>query len=106
MPKVNYLTPTGVRIEVTAAAGRSVMRAAIENNVPGIKADCGGECGCATCHVYVDPGFRPHLPPPAAAEEDMLAFVAAERNENSRLACQIVVSDELDGLTVRVPERQ
>lgn len=81
------------------------MEGAVENDVPGIVAECGGSCSCATCHVYVDPQWLGHLGPPSTHETDMLGCVEDQR-ENSRLSCQIQVSDELDGLVVRLPEFQ
>ena len=87
--------------------GLSVMRGAIDNNIPGIDADCGGECACATCHVYVDPGWLAQIgtPVPGSQEASMLSF-AALAEPNSRLSCQITVSEALDGLIVRLPEGQ
>ncbi|HVW67377.1 MAG TPA: 2Fe-2S iron-sulfur cluster-binding protein [Steroidobacteraceae bacterium] len=106
MAKVNYLTSAGVRVTVTVEPGQSIMRGAIDHNVSGIRADCGGECGCATCHVYVDPVFAERVPPPDGAEEDMLGFVAAERKATSRLSCQIKMTEALDGLVVTIPDTQ
>ena len=87
------------------AEGLSVMEGAIRNNVPGIDADCGGACACATCHVYVDDAWREIVGGPSPMEEDMLDF-GYDVRPNSRLSCQIKVTDELDGLVVRIPERQ
>ena len=81
------------------------MEGAIRNNVPGIDADCGGACACATCHVYVDDDWVDKLPPPELEENDMLD-TAHDLQENSRLSCQIKVTEELDGLIVTTPERQ
>src|SRR5690606_29762535 len=105
MPKVTYIDHDGTVYEVEAEIGASVMETAIDNDVPGIVAECGGACSCATCHVYVDPAWGPRLPPPEPQEEGMLEC-ALERREESRLSCQIRVTAELDGLVVRVPEAQ
>lgn len=88
-----------------AENGSTVMENAIKNGVPGIEAECGGACACATCHVYVDEAWTDIVGDPEPMEEDMLDF-AYDVRPNSRLSCQIKVSDELDGLVVRVPERQ
>ena len=105
MPKITYVEHGGREHRVEVPLGLSVMRGAVDNNIPGIDADCGGECACATCHVYVDEAFVAKVGGPSPMEEDMLDF-AYEVRPNSRLSCQIRVSDELDGLTVTVPERQ
>ena len=105
MPKITYVEPDGERIEAEGEVGSTVMETAILNGVPGIVAECGGACSCATCHVYVDPEWTDVVGEPKAMEEDMLDF-AYDVQPNSRLSCQIKVRDELDGLIVRVPERQ
>ena len=105
MPKVTFVAHDGSRHPVDAVEGDSLMRAAVDNGVPGIDADCGGMCACATCHVFVDPEWGARLPAPTPQEEAMLGL-AAEQTERSRLACQIVVTAELDGLTVAMPEAQ
>jgi 2Fe-2S ferredoxin len=105
MPKITYIEKSGKEHVVDAALGLSVMEAAIRNMVPGIDADCGGACACATCHVYVDPAWTDKVGKPEAMEESMLDF-AYEPKENSRLSCQINVTAELDGLVVRLPEFQ
>jgi ferredoxin, 2Fe-2S len=107
MPKVVYIEYRGREHEVELPVGRSVMRGAVDNNVPGIDADCGGECACATCHVYVDPAWleRTGTPVPGSQEASMLSF-AALAQPNSRLACQIAMREDLDGLVVRMPEGQ
>ena len=105
MTKITYIAFDGARFDVEAQNGSTVMENAIRNSVPGIEAECGGACACATCHVYVDEEWTERVGPPQAMEEDMLDF-AWEPQQNSRLSCQIVVSDELDGLVVRVPEHQ
>ena len=105
MPKITYVPAEGDPIEVEAAVGSTVMENAVRNMVPGIEAECGGACACATCHVYVDDAWYPKVGSPEPMEEDMLDF-AYEVKPTSRLSCQIKVTDELDGLVVRVPERQ
>ena len=105
MPKITYVTHDGKSHEVEAAAGTTVMENAIRNSVPGIEAECGGACACATCHVYVDEAWRDKTGEADIMEADMLDF-AYEPKENSRLSCQIKMADELDGLVVHVPEKQ
>ena len=105
MPKITYVSSSGEENIVEASVGMTVMRAAVANAVPGIDADCGGSCACATCHVYVDPAWLDKLKAPDSAEADMLDFVV-DRQPNSRLSCQIQVSEALDGLVVRTPVSQ
>ena len=105
MAKITYIEHTGAEHVVEAQNGVSVMEAAVKNMVPGIDADCGGACACATCHVYVDPAWLDKIGPKESMEESMLDF-ASEPKENSRLSCQITVTDALDGLIVRLPEFQ
>ena len=105
MAKITYIEHDGTEHTVEVKNGLSVMEGAIRNNVPGIDADCGGACACATCHVYVDEAWREKVGPPSPMEEDMLDF-GVDVRENSRLSCQIKVTDDLDGLVVRTPERQ
>ncbi|MBX3706691.1 MAG: (2Fe-2S)-binding protein [Pseudomonadales bacterium] len=105
MPRVTYRQPDGSEATCEVAVGHSVMDGALDNGVPGIVAQCGGACNCATCHCYVDPPWIARLPPPGYDEAELLGFVWQPRAE-SRLACQIRISDELDGLVVEVPERQ
>jgi 2Fe-2S ferredoxin len=105
MPRITYIEHDGAEHVVEVKAGLSVMEGAIRNNVPGIDADCGGACACATCHVYVDEAWREATGGPSAMEESMLDF-AEEVQPTSRLSCQIRVSDALDGLVVRLPENQ
>jgi ferredoxin, 2Fe-2S len=105
MPKVTYIQHDGTVDTVEAPSGTTVMEAAIDNDVPGIVAECGGACSCATCHVYVDPEWLEKIPPAEPQEEGMLEC-ALDRRENSRLSCQISLDDSLDGLVVRVPEAQ
>lgn len=105
MANIKYIAADGSAYEVDAENGSTVMENAIREGVPGIEAECGGACACATCHVYVDEAFMEVVGEPEPMEEDMLDF-AYEVRPTSRLSCQIRVSDELDGLTVTVPERQ
>ena len=105
MPKITYIEHNGAEHVVDAKTGLSVMRGAVDNNIPGIDADCGGECACATCHVYVDPAWLPKVGGRTPQEETMLSF-ANGTEPNSRLSCQIEVTDALDGLIVRMPEGQ
>jgi 2Fe-2S ferredoxin len=105
MPRITYISHAGTPTTVEAAAGMTVMRAAVMNNVAGIDADCGGCCACGTCHVIVDPAWADRLPPPDPAEADMLESVTAPQS-TSRLSCQITITDALDGLVVTTPEIQ
>ena len=105
MAKITYIQFDGTETAVEIKPGLSVMEGAIKNNIPGIDADCGGACACATCHVYVDEAWRDKTGEPSAMEESMLDF-AEEVQPNSRLSCQIRVTDALDGLVVRLPENQ
>jgi 2Fe-2S ferredoxin len=105
MVKIIFLDHKGTTQTVEAEAGSTVMEAAIRNAVPGILAECGGACACATCHVYVDDAWKDKTGAPSPMEEDMLDF-AFDVRPSSRLSCQIKVAPELDGLTVTVPERQ
>jgi 2Fe-2S ferredoxin len=105
MPRVTFVQPDGERRVVEVPVGVSVMKAAVLGAVPGIVAECGGSCMCATCHVYVATPAVP-LPPLSADEDEMLDVTAAERRPASRLSCQLVITDDLDGLVVDVPEAQ
>ena len=105
MARVTYIEHDGKEHTVDIKPGLSVMEGAIRNNVPGIDADCGGACACATCHVYVDPDWVAAAGKPSAMEESMLDF-AEGVEPNSRLSCQIRVSDALDGMVVRLPRSQ
>jgi 2Fe-2S ferredoxin len=105
MPKVTFMAFNGGERSVEVPEGTSLMRAATDNNVAGIDGDCGGNCACATCHVYIDPHWRELVGERNPAEEDMLNCVA-ELRDNSRLACQIAVTDALNGLVVSLPEAQ
>ena len=105
MTRITYITSDGVHLDVDAENGSTVMENAIKNAVPGIEAECGGACACATCHVYVGEEWMDVVGNAEPMEEDMLDF-AYDLRPNSRLSCQIKVNDDLDGLTVTVPERQ
>jgi 2Fe-2S ferredoxin len=105
MPKITYIEHDGTEHQVDGDVGSTVMNVALDNLVPGIDADCGGECSCATCHVMVDPAWMPKVGEPSEAEESMLDL-NPERVSNSRLSCQIPVTEDLDGLIVNLPEFQ
>lgn len=105
MPTVTFVAHDGKARRVTVAAGTTLMRAAVDNDVAGIDGDCGGQCACATCHVFVRPEWQAMVGARTAMEDDMLNF-AADLRENSRLACQIVLSDAHEGLVVDMPEGQ
>jgi len=106
MPKVIYVSAAGVTTEVDTPVGTTVMGAALKNGVEGILAECGGVCMCSTCHVFVDEKFLGLIPPAQDTEEAVLEIAAIERRPNSRLSCQIKVTEELDGLVVHLPEKQ
>ena len=105
MPKITYIEHNGTEHTVDVAVGLTVMEGAVQNDIPGIDADCGGACACSTCHAYVNPDWVEKLPAREDMEEDMLDF-AYEPNARSRLTCQIQVTPELDGLVLRLPEKQ
>lgn len=105
MPKITFIEHDGTSRTVDAEVGATVMETAIRNGVPGIEAECGGACSCATCHVHVDPEWTEKVGKPSPMEEDMLDF-AFDVRPNSRLSCQIKVTEELDGLSVHTPEQQ
>ena len=105
MVQIIYVEHDGTEHVVDSQTGVSLMQAAIDNLVPGIDADCGGECSCATCHVMVNENWLEKVGPPGEMEESMLDL-NPERQENSRLSCQVEVSEELDGLRVSMPEFQ
>ena len=106
MPDITFIQPDGSEQSFEAPEGVSLMQAATGYGVAGIVADCGGALRCATCHVYVDAAWAEQLPPAAAGELEMLGYTADERLPTSRLACQIRLTAELQGLVVRVPEIQ
>ena len=105
MPKITYKDNQGNSKTIEVKNGLSVMEGAIQNDVPGIDADCGGSMACATCHVYVEEKWLDKLPKAEDAEVDMIDM-AYEPKKNSRLSCQLIVSYELEGLTVTTPEKQ
>ncbi|MDH7798561.1 MULTISPECIES: 2Fe-2S iron-sulfur cluster-binding protein [unclassified Beijerinckia] len=105
MPKITFIDAAGTARTVEADLGSTVMETAIRNNVPGIDAECGGACACATCHVYVDDAWIEKLPKAGSIEEDMLDF-AYDVRPGSRLSCQIKVTNEIDGLKVSTPDQQ
>ena len=102
MARITFIQNDGIERVVEAEPGMTVMEAAVKNSIPGIAAECGGACACATCHVYVDEAWREKTGQP---EEDMLDFAFDIRPE-SRLSCQIKVTEDLDGLVVRIPDKQ
>ena len=105
MPKITYKTPDDKTHIIDVQNGLTVMEGAIQNDIPGIDADCGGGMSCATCHVYVNEEWLEKLPAKEDGEEDMLDM-AFEPKKNSRLSCQLIVSDILDGLIVNIPSKQ
>ena len=105
MPRITYIEHSGVEHLVDAKPGLSLMEAAVKNSIPGIDADCGGACACATCHVYVDAAWIDKVGDRGNLEESMLGF-ADTVEPTSRLACQIKLTDQLDGLVVRLPKAQ
>ncbi len=105
MAKITYIDHRGKTHTIEVSNGLSVMEGAVQNNIPGIDADCGGGMACATCHVYVKEEWLDKLPKKEDGEEDMIDM-AFEPNKFSRLSCQLIVSDEIDGLIVNLPEKQ
>lgn len=106
MPKVVFITVGGAARIVDARTGESVMAVAVRSGIPGIIGECGGNCSCATCHVYVDKHSVDAVGPPGDMEDDLLDLGVADRRDTSRLSCQIAVTDDIDGLTVHIPESQ
>ena len=105
MPKITYIEHSGKSHTVEVPSDLSVMEGAIQNNIPGIDADCGGACACATCHVYVDEKWFDKLSKKIESEQDMLDM-AFEPNKFSRLSCQLIITNDLDGLVVKLPSKQ
>lgn len=105
MARITFIEHNGTEHVVEAEPGMTVMEAAVKNSIPGVVAECGGACACATCHVYVDDAWREATGTPEQMEEDMLDF-AFDIRQASRLSCQIKVTEALDGLVVRIPEKQ
>ena len=106
VPKLTFLSADGTARAVEGAVGESVMLAAVQNGVPGIIAECGGNASCATCHVWVAADYVDAVGEPNEIEEDLLDMAVSERRAGSRLSCQIPVTDDLDGLTVEIPPVQ
>jgi ferredoxin, 2Fe-2S len=106
MPQITYIENNGTEHQVELPLGATLMEGAVQNDIKGIVAECGGSCMCATCHVYIDEKFLDLLPEMEEEEDEMLDGVNAERQENSRLGCQVRVSKQLDGIIVRIPEKQ
>ncbi len=106
MPKITYIENNGTEHHIELPMGASIMEGAIQNDVKGIVAECGGSCMCATCHVYVDEQFLDLLPEMEEEEDEMLAAANAPRKANSRLGCQVRVTNALNGIIVRIPEKQ
>jgi len=103
---VTYVSASGNKREVAVPVGSSIMEGAVSNGIDGIVAECSGACMCATCHVYVDEAFLPRLEPIAEEEEEMLSNAFAQRKPNSRLGCQVRITEALNGLVVCTPEAQ
>ncbi|MER5933284.1 2Fe-2S iron-sulfur cluster-binding protein [Streptomyces sp. NPDC002054] len=106
MPKITYVAVDGTESAIDVPVGTSVMRGAVFNDIDGIVARCGGNAQCATCHVYVDETTLDRLEPVQPNENEMLDYTACTRRPNSRLSCQLKVTEALDGLIVHLPERQ
>ncbi len=106
MTSVTYIEHNGTQHVIDVPAGTSVMQGAVQNGVEGIVAECGGGLACATCHCYVDPAWVDKIPPASEAERQMLESAASDVRPGSRLSCQINVTAELEGLVVRLPEKQ
>ncbi len=105
MPIIHYIEADGSEYEADVPVGSSVMQGAVDNMIDGILAECGGACRCATCHCYVDEGWYEQVGGPGSAEKEMLEMVV-DPQDTSRLSCQIKVTEELDGLVVRLPQSQ
>lgn len=106
MPNITIIEHDGQSHTIEVTEGTTVMEAAIQYDIPGIIGECGGSCSCATCHCYVDPAWQNRFEPRSELEREMLEFAACAIQENSRLSCQLEVTEELDGLIVRLPEAQ
>lgn len=106
MPKVTFINPDESRVELDVPVGTSLMRAATANGIEGIVGECGGSLTCATCHVLVEEKFLPTTPPMSESEDQMLNFTAMGRQPNSRLSCQLVMTESMDGLVVRIADPQ
>lgn len=106
MPNITYVSHDGTETRIDLPEGWSLMQGATMNGVDGIEGECGGSCGCATCHCYVDEAWVEHLDPISDAEDGMLEFAESPREANSRLGCQIKVTTAMEGMVVRLPEAQ
>ena len=106
MVNISFIQPDGTKVEVNATEGDSVMKVALDNGVGGIRAECNGSAACATCHVFFAKDVLSDLPPMEEHESDLLDFAATERQEGSRLSCQITISEHLEGQTIGLPEDQ
>lgn len=106
MVRITFVEPGGTERAVEAQPGTCLMRAAIDNGVDGMMADCGGELSCATCHAWIDPAYVDKAQPASEEEREMLECAVAEVRPNSRLACQVILTDALDGMRVELPDRQ
>ncbi|MBM9465713.1 2Fe-2S iron-sulfur cluster-binding protein [Nakamurella leprariae] len=106
MPSIFFVEPDGTEQQVDVEPGTSVMMAAQQHGIEGIVADCGGACSCATCHVYVEERLQGRFAPVGSFEDELLDTTACERLPNSRLSCQLTMSDETDGVRIEVPESQ
>lgn len=105
MPNITFIDAKGLRTQVNAEVGETLMKTAIRNHVEGIDADCGGLCACGTCHVYIENPWLAQLPAPSAMEQDMVSFTI-EPKESSRLSCQVVLDASHEGMVVHLPEQQ
>jgi 2Fe-2S ferredoxin len=106
MPLVKFIPAGGLARDVDVPVGTSLMQAALNHKIEGILGECGGNCMCATCHAYVDPSFLNRIPAPKENEKIMLSIAAEEPEVNSRLSCQIKMTEELDGIVIRLPKKQ
>jgi 2Fe-2S ferredoxin len=106
MAKIKFIEHNGTEHDVESDNGLTIMQAAVNNGVPGIVAECGGACSCATCHVQIDSEWYGKIELPSDMENEMLEFAMSYEENASRLSCQIKISDELDGIVIRTPESQ
>lgn len=106
MPKITYIENSGTSVEVDLPSGATLMEGAVQNDIKGIVAQCGGSCMCATCHVYIDEAFLDKLPEMEEEEDEMLEGTTAERKPTSRLGCQVRVTTDMEGLIVNIPAKQ
>lgn len=106
MPSATFIQPDSTRITIEVLSGTTLMHAAVHNNVSGILAECGGSAVCSTCHVYVNEHYVSQLPPPSEHERAILECSASECTAESRLSCQITMTEDLDGITLRIPPTQ